>query len=62
MGASNVEDMKKSRFLTNISLNLGMIEYMAMERQYELVCDLSNGAIFNNLEQPLDQMSWNTII
>jgi len=36
--------MKTSRFLTNISF------YLGNGRQQELVCDLSNDAIFNDLD------------
>jgi len=44
MGASNAGDMEKSRF-TSISLCLrNDTKYIVtMERQQELVCDLSNG-------------------
>jgi len=46
---------KKSRFSTNISLFLGNDTRRAtvtMERQQELVCDQSNGAISNDLTWP----------
>jgi len=42
--ASNAGSMKTSRFLTNISF------YLGNGRQQELVCDLSNDAIFNDLD------------
>jgi len=38
-----------------------MIEHRAivtMADQYKVVYGLSNGAIFNDLEQPLTQFSW----
>jgi len=44
-------DIKKSRFSTNVSLYLGNDRaIVTMERQYELVFGLSNGAISSDLE------------
>jgi len=50
--------MKKSRFSISISFYPGNDKETAIvtvEDKYEFVCDLSNGAIYNDLEWPLAQ-------
>jgi len=47
--------MKTWLFSTNISLYLKTVQdttIVTMKDEQELVCDLSNGAIFNDLDDP----------
>jgi len=59
-GAKYRWGIKISRFPTNKSLYLAIIQNIAivtMEGEWELVCDLSNGAISNDLERTVTLFS-----